>query len=121
MGGDRTVGREQEVNRKAGGSKLQPLVGYVPGYGANYEEGIENGGGGKKGGVIQFVSYNTRKGHNGGLESALHGMDQSNMDLGVLQETNLIGGIYMRALGGYCIISTNKPIWHQGGVAVFYR
>ena len=36
---------------------------------------------------IRFGTYNIRNGRNGGLESALRGMSQANMDLGIFQET----------------------------------
>ena len=34
---------------------------------------------------IRFSTYNIRNGRNGGLESALWGMSQANMDLGISQ------------------------------------
>ena len=34
---------------------------------------------------IKFGPDNIRNGRNGGLEAALRGMDQANMDLGVMQ------------------------------------
>ena len=37
--------------------------------------------------LIRFGTYNIRDGHNGGLELALQGMAQANMDLGIFQET----------------------------------
>ena len=43
---------------------------------------------------IKFGTYNIRNGRNGGLESALQGMDQANIDLGVFQETKCTDGIY---------------------------
>ena len=36
---------------------------------------------------IRFGTYNIRNGRNGVLESALRGMSQANMDLGIFQET----------------------------------
>ena len=44
--------------------------------------------------MIKFVMYNISNGWNGSLESALHRMSQANIDLGVLQQTKLYGGIY---------------------------
>ena len=38
---------------------------------------------------IIFGTYNIRNGGKGGLESALRGMSQANMDLGILQETKI--------------------------------
>ena len=34
---------------------------------------------------IRFGTYNIRNGRNGGMESALRGMAQANMDLGIFQ------------------------------------
>ena len=36
--------------------------------------------------LIRFGTYNIRNGRNGGLELALRGMSQANMDLGIFQE-----------------------------------
>ena len=43
---------------------------------------------------IRFGTYNIRNGRNGGLESALQGMSQANMDLGIFQETKCTDEIY---------------------------
>ena len=43
---------------------------------------------------IRFGSYNIRNGQDIGLESVLRGMDQANLDMGVLWETNLTYGVY---------------------------
>ena len=43
---------------------------------------------------IRFGTYKIRNGRNGGLESALRGMSQANMDLGIFQETKCTDGIY---------------------------
>ena len=45
MGGNGKAGWEQAWNRMVGGRKIKPLVGDVPGYGYDYEEGTEDGGG----------------------------------------------------------------------------
>ena len=50
-----------------------PLGGDVPGYGA--------GGGGRAN--IRLGTYNIRNSRNRGLESALRGISQANMDVGV--------------------------------------
>ena len=39
---------------------------------------------------IKFGTCNIRNGRNGGLEAALRGMDQANMDMGVMQTTSSI-------------------------------
>ena len=70
---------------------------------------------------IRFGTYNIRNRRNGGVEAALRGMSQSNMDLGILQETKLTDGIYTHGLAGYSIVATDAPSRHRGGVAIFYR
>ena len=70
---------------------------------------------------IRFGTYNIRNGQKGGLEMALRGMSQANMDLGILQETKLKDDIFNRGLAGYSVITTDAPSRHHGGVALFYR
>ena len=65
--------------------------------------------------------YTIRNGRNRGLESALRGMSQANMDLGLFQETKLIKRIYTRESSGYRVVATEAPSVNSGGVAVFYR
>ena len=72
-------------------------------------------------GANRFSTYNIRNGRKGGLEAALRGMSQANMDLGILQETKLPDGIYTRGSAGYSVIATDAPSRHRGGVALFYR
>ena len=55
------------------------------------------------------------------MESALRGMSQANMDLGILQETKIINGVYTRGSASYKVIATDAPSRHRGGVALFYR
>ena len=50
---------------------------------------------------IIFGTYNISNGRNGGLEAALRGMSQANMDLGILQETKITNGVYTRGSAGY--------------------
>ena len=69
---------------------------------------------------IRFGTYNIRNGRNGGLEAALRGMSQANMDLGILQETKLTDGVYSRRSAGYSVIATDTPSRYRGGVAIFY-
>ena len=69
---------------------------------------------------IRFGTYNIRNGRNRGLEAALRGMSQANMDLGILQETKLTDGIYTRGSAGYSFIATDAPSRHRGGVTLFY-
>ena len=70
---------------------------------------------------IKFGTYDIRNGRNGGLESALWGMAQANIDLGVFQETKCTDGIYTRELAGYRVVATDALSRHRGGVALFYR
>ena len=42
---------------------------------------------------IGLGTYNIRNGRNGGLELAIRGMSQSNMDLGIFQETKVADGV----------------------------
>ena len=70
---------------------------------------------------IRFGTYNIRNGRNGGLESALQGMSQANMDMGILQETKCTYGIYTRELTGYRVVATDAPSLHSGGLALLYR
>ena len=70
---------------------------------------------------IRFDTYNIRNGRNGGMESALRGMAQANMELVIFQETKCTDGLYTRASAGYSVVNTDAPSQHSGGVAVFYR
>ena len=69
---------------------------------------------------IRFGTYNIRNGRNGGLESALRGMYQANMYLGIFQEKKVTDGIYTRGSAGYSVVATDVPSRHRGGVAVFH-
>ena len=69
---------------------------------------------------IRFVTYNIRNGRNGGLESALQGMDQANMDLGIFQENKYTDSIHARTSSGYIVVATDTPSRHRSGVAFFY-
>ena len=46
--------------------------------------------------VVRFFIYNIRNGRNGGLKSALYGMAQGKVDVGVLHETKITDDIYTR-------------------------
>ena len=70
---------------------------------------------------IRFGTYNIRNGRNDGLEAAMRGISQANMDLGILQETKLTDGIYTRGSAGYSFVATDAPSRHCGGVAIFHR
>ena len=70
---------------------------------------------------MRFGTYNIRNGRNRVLESALRGMSQANMDLGIFQETKCIDGIYTRNSAGYRVVATDSPSRHRGGVELFNR
>ena len=70
---------------------------------------------------IKFGTYNIRNERNGGLEAALRGMAQANIDLGVFQETKCTEGVYTRTSAGYRVVATDAPSRHRGGVALLYR
>ena len=65
-----------------------------------WSKGVSTGGGWEdiQGvvGPINFGMYNIRNGRNGGLESALRGTSQANMDLGIFQNTELTKCIYKK-------------------------
>ena len=70
---------------------------------------------------IRFGTYNICNIRNGGLESALRGMYQANMDLGIFQETKITNGVYTHVSAGYSVITMDASIRHCGGVTVFYQ
>ena len=70
---------------------------------------------------IRFGAYNICNVCNGGLGSALRGVSQANMDLGIFQETNLTNIIYTRGSAGYSVVTTDTPIRHCVEVVVFHR
>ena len=70
---------------------------------------------------IKFGTYNIRNGWNGGLEAAIRGMEQANIDMGFMQETKITNGVYTRASAGYRVVATDAPSRHRGGIAMFYR
>ena len=55
--------------------------------------------------TICFRSYNICNGHNFGLDSALLGTLQANMDLGIFQYMKVKNGIYTRELVGYRVMA----------------
>ena len=56
-----------------------------------------------------FGTYNILNGQNGGLESALRGMYQANMELGIFQNTKVTDGIYTCRSAGYSVVATDAP------------
>ena len=69
---------------------------------------------------IRFGTYNIRNGQKGGLEAALRGMSQANMDLGILQGKKLTDGVYNHRSDKYSIIATDALSRHCVRVTVFY-
>ena len=70
---------------------------------------------------MRFGTYNICNGRNGGLELALKGVLQANMDLGIFQETKLTVDVYTRVSAGYSVAATGAPSQHRSGVAMFNR
>ena len=70
---------------------------------------------------IGFSTYNIRNGRNRGLDSALWGTAQANMDPGFFQETKCTDSIHIRLSSGYSVVATDAPSRHRSGVEVFYR
>ena len=48
-------------------------------------------------------------------------MSQSNLYMGILQETKLTSGVYICGSAGYNVLATDAPSQHRGGAALFYR
>ena len=71
--------------------------------------------------AIRFGSYNIQNGCNDGLKLALRGMDQASMYLGILQDTNITGGVYTQESAGFFVVDLDAPSRHYGGVALFYK
>ena len=68
-----------------------------------------------------MATYNIRSGLAGGLASALRAMGDMGVDIGVLQETKLNGGIYARHGAGYSVFATDSKNRNKGGVALFWK
>ena len=49
------------------------------------------------------------------MEAALCALQQGNVDVGVLQETNIAKGIYTPYGTGYAVWATQADIRHRGG------
>ena len=71
--------------------------------------------------TIFFGLYNNHNIHNGGLESALSGMSQANINLGFFQEKKVVRGIDARELGVYWVAATEATSLHRSVVDIFYR
>ena len=75
----------------------------------------------KKEDIVCFRTYIIQNIRNGGLELALHGMSHANVDLGILQDTKIIHGVYAWESVVFCVIVLGALSLHHGGVALFYK
>ena len=66
--------------------------------------------------VIRFGTYNIQNFRNGGLELALHGMAQANVNLGLLQENNITDGVYVQDSAGFPVVALDAKSRHHRGV-----
>ena len=77
-------------------------------------------GGGRKRTLICLGSYNIRNRGNGGLDYAIRGMDQANLELGVLQDIKVKDGFYTRRSSGNIFFTIDVPSRQHVRVLVFY-
>ena len=70
---------------------------------------------------ITLATYNIRNGRAWGLETALRALSQMGVDIGILTETKLTGGIHTRFCCGYRVFATQAASPHQGGIALVYQ
>ena len=108
-------------NWEEGVDESSPLVGNVWDYGEINEEGRVEQEREETWTSIRFGMYNICNGRNGGIELALRGMVQANLDLGLLHEMKLTDGFYARRSDGCRVVAMDGPRRHHGGVVVFYR
>ena len=71
--------------------------------------------------LIRFGTYNICNGWNSGLELSLQGISKANRDLGIFQETSLMGWVFTCRSSGYSVVNTDMSSRHCSGVAVLYR
>ena len=69
-------------------------------------------------GTFPVASWNISNGQNGGLENACRTLALLEVNIAVLQEMKLIGGIHTRLLSGYTIAASDAASAHSGGVAL---
>jgi hypothetical protein len=72
-------------------------------------------------GLFTVALYNIQSSRNGGSESALQAMKQIGVDCGILLETKLTKGVYMRWSSVCNVRSTHAPSKWQGGISLFWR
>ena len=70
---------------------------------------------------VSIATWNIRSGRNGGLEAACRSLASQSVDLAVLQETKLTGGIYTRRSSDYNIVASEASSDRQGGVALCWK
>ena len=89
MDGTRPRTAEGGGRRKRGGQRSTEVEKVYVGGGCVGVLELLRGGGFRLG-----LALNISNGINGGLESMLRGVSQSNMGLGIFQETNITDGVY---------------------------
>ena len=65
---------------------------------------------------ISLNRYNIRNLRNEGIKLVLRSMDQANMDLGVLFDKNITGGVYTRRSLDYNVTVLEASSNYQGGI-----
>ena len=69
--------------------------------------------------VVIFGTYSIWSGRNGGMESALHGLAQGQVDCVVMQETNLTDEVYTGVSSVFRVMAMAAPSAYHRGVTVF--
>ena len=70
--------------------------------------------------VTRFGSYIIRNVSNGGLQSALQGIAQANLDLWVFQDTKVTNIYHIQDSVGHCVLVSDTPIQHHWDIVVLY-
>ena len=70
---------------------------------------------------IYLCDYNIHNGRERGVDLELRELDQANMDLWVLFEMNIVGGVYTRRSLYYNVLALEALGNHQGGVALLFH
>ena len=72
-------------------------------------------------GTIAVATWNVRSGRRGGMESACRALASLAVDIALLQETKLTGGIHTKFSSGYSIFATDAADCRNGGVALVWK
>ena len=72
-------------------------------------------------GAFSVATWNIRSGRNGGIESACRALKSADVDIAVLQETKLTGGVHTRNTSGYGIVASKIISISHGRVALVWR